>query len=125
MGWKGSRAPGRCSLESAPAPQGGPDRLQGLERRAGVVVQKDPLGVPAAPAQIDRASLGESGAMAEAAALDAPETRSGRRQGEKGAGQVPQGAADGIAPQHHAAGGTRDLQGHHPAARPRWSTCSA
>ena len=56
--------------------------------------------------------------MAEASALQAPDSLSRRREGEQGAGQLPQGAADRIAPQHHPARAATDLEVHHPAAGP-------
>ncbi|SBO44061.1 protein of unknown function [Cyanobium sp. NIES-981] len=96
----------------------GVQRRQGLQGGARVVVLKNPLQGPAAPGQIDGASLGQAGTMAESSAPEAPTARAARAHHEQGAGQLAQGAADRIQAQHRGAAAALDLQGQHAAARP-------
>ena len=59
---------------------------------------KDSLDTPALAAQIDGASLGQPSPMAKATTVHPPGPRPRRNQHKQGAGQLPQRAADGIAP---------------------------
>ena len=87
---------------------------QGLQAGAWVVVLKDLLQPPTPPGQVHRPGLGESGAMAKAAAFEQPLPGSHLLDHKQRAGQWAQGAPNGIEMEHHLAPLAHDLQSQHP-----------
>ena len=77
---------------------------------------QDPLSGPTPPGQINRTSLGQPGAVAEATTTHHPALIPLRFDHEQGAGQAPNRAADPVELQHHRGATLRSgqLQGQHP-----------
>ena len=87
---------------------------QGLQAGAWVVVLKDLLQPPTPLGQVHGPRLGESGTMAKAATFEQPLPWRHLLDHKQRAGQLAQGAPDGIEMEHPLTPLAHDLQSQHP-----------